>query len=153
MTASPSKFYGLGGLRIGWCLAAPEVLARIQAVQRFTSVLPSKLSDLLAIRALETRAASVRRNRRLVGTNRPLVEAWMEEQDRVDWVPPAGYTSFPRFGGNVDRLAKAALQKHETLIAPGRFFGAEDGFRLCFGMATEVLVAGLEGLGRALREA
>lgn len=152
VTSSPSKFYGLGGLRIGWCLAAPDVLARVRAAQHFASVLPSKLSDLLAVRALEGREATVRRNRRLLEANRPLVEAWIEEQDRVRWVPPAGATSFPRFQGDVDRLAEVARRKHGTLIAPGRFFGATDHFRLCFGMATEELAAGLEGLGRAMGE-
>lgn len=150
-TSSPSKFYGLGGLRVGWVLAAPDVASRVEAVQSFASVAPSRISDALAVRALEQREAVARRNRRLLAANRPLVEGWMEEQDRLDWVPPTGSTSFPRFDGNVDRLAEAAL-RHGTLIAPGRFFGAADRFRLCFGMPTKELVGGLAGLGRALRE-
>lgn len=152
VTSSPSKFYGIGGLRIGWCLAAPDVLDRIRAVKRFTTVAPPVVSDVLAIRALQKRERVRERNGRLIRRNRRLVEEWIEEHDEVEWVPPDGYVSFPRYYGAVERLADVALRKHGAAIAPGRFFGSEEHFRLCFGMETEELQAGLEALSAAMKD-
>ncbi len=152
VTSSPSKFYGLGGLRIGWCLASRDILRKLEAAKNFTSVAASKLSDALAVRALRMRERIVERNRSLLDKNRKLVEEWVEEQSRIEWVPPVGHTCFPRFQGSVDRLVSIALDRHGTLIAPGRFFGDERHFRMCFGMATPELEAGLKGLAKALKE-
>lgn len=151
VTSSPSKFYGLGGLRIGWCVASEEILGRIKGVKNFTTVAPSIVSDALALKALKAREEIVRRNRELIGRNRRLTEEWIEAQPRIEWVPPLGYVSFPWFHGDVDRLASVALDGWGTLIAPGRFFGEDDHFRLCFGMETPKLEAGLAGLDRALK--
>ncbi len=152
VTSSPSKFYGLGGLRIGWCLAAEEVLQRVGGAKVFTTVAPSALSDAIAIRALRMREKISARNRALIEENRKLVDEWVQRENGVEWVPPVGYTSFPRFLGNVNKLASVALKRHGTLITPGRFFGADNHFRLCFGMQTEVLRAGLERLAKAAKE-
>ncbi len=152
VTSSPSKFYGLGGLRIGWCLAAEKVLQRVSGVKVFATVAPSVLSDELAIRALRMREKIGSRNRALIEENRKLVEEWIQREKGVEWVPPVGYMAFPRFHGNVNKLSSVALERYGTLITPGRFFGADNHFRLCFGMQTEVLRAGLEGLAKAAKE-
>lgn len=152
VTSSPSKFYGLGGIRIGWCLASTQLLKRIRAAKNFTTVAPSTLSDALTIGALKMRNRVRSRNHRLINDNRKLVDEWVEQEADVAWVPPDGYISFPSFRGDVDRLASVALRNYGTLIAPGRFFGAENHFRLCFGMETSVLQSGLEGLTKAMKE-
>lgn len=153
VTSGLSKFYGLGGLRIGWCLASADAHSKIRAAKNFTSVAPSTLSDALAVRALRMKEKVRQRNRKLIGENRKLVEEWVDRQDSVEWVPPDGYTSFPRFQGNVDELVSIALKRHGTLIAPGSFFGDARHFRLCFGMDTAELESGLDGLARSMKKA
>lgn len=152
VTSGLSKVYGLGSLRIGWCVASEPLLEQIRRVEHLASVAPSTLGDVLARRVLDRHEEVVARNRRLIQENRKQVAAWIEEQDRVAWVPPDAHVSFPRFEGDVERLAARALQKHGTLIAPGRFFGAPAHFRLCFGMASAEVAAGLTGLTHAIRE-
>lgn len=153
VTSGLSKVYGLGGLRIGWCLAGPEVRERVRACKALASVAPSVVSEALALRALAQADGVRARNRWLVAANRKRVEAWVEAQPRVDWVPPDGFVSFPRYRGDVDRLATRALERHGVLVAPGRLFGAPDHFRLCFGRPPEEVEGGLEALGHALEEA
>lgn len=152
VTSSPSKFYGLGGLRIGWCLAVSDILSKMGIAKSYTTMAPSTLSDTLAQRALGMRERVRERNRRLIEQNRRLVDEWIAEQSEIEWVPPDSHISFPRFRGDVERLVSIALRRHGTLIAPGRFFGDEGHFRLCFGMDTQELKAGLEGLTRALKD-
>lgn len=152
VTSSPSKFYGLGGLRIGWCLATSDILNEIGIAKTYTTMAPSTLSDTLARRALGMREKVRVRNRRLIEQNRRLVDEWIAEQSEVEWVPPDSHISLPRFRGDVERLVSVALTRHGTLIAPGRFFGDSGHFRLCFGMNTQELRAGLEALTRAVKD-
>jgi aspartate/methionine/tyrosine aminotransferase len=153
VTSSITKVYGLGGLRLGWCVASPEVLQRLHRAKDFTSVAGALPSDTLGVRVLEERDATRDRNRRLVTTNRGLVEEWIEGEPALEWVTPEANVSFPRFEGDVDRLAEAVFERRGILIAPGRLFGAPTHFRLCFGLDTASLQLGLEGLSEALREA
>ncbi len=52
VTSSVTKVYGLGGLRLGWCMAAPDFLAALHQAKDFTSVAPSLLSDAIGVRVL-----------------------------------------------------------------------------------------------------
>ncbi len=66
----------------------------------------------------------------------------------------AGMIAFPRLlRGEVDALCARLRDRYDTTVAPGRFFGLADHFRLALGCAPPVLAAGLERLGRALDEA
>ncbi|MEE9267945.1 MAG: aminotransferase class I/II-fold pyridoxal phosphate-dependent enzyme [Thermoplasmata archaeon] len=153
ITSSVTKVYGLGGLRLGWCMAAPNLLAALHRAKDFTSVAPSLLSDAVGVRVLTDREAVRRRNQRLMTTNRRLVADWIRAEPAVDWVLPDANVSFPRYHGDVDRLASVAFEEYGVLVAPGSMFGAPDHFRLCYGTDTETVTAGLEGLSQAIREA
>jgi aspartate/methionine/tyrosine aminotransferase len=52
--------------------------------------------------------------------------------------------------GNVDDFVDGLLREYDTLVVPGRFFGARDHFRLGFGMDEAVLKEGLSRLESAL---
>ncbi|MFQ5908989.1 MAG: aminotransferase class I/II-fold pyridoxal phosphate-dependent enzyme [Thermoplasmata archaeon] len=152
VTSSVSKVYGHGGLRLGWCLAAPESVSALHQAKDFTSVAPSRVSDAVGVRLLAERKAVRRRNQRLLAANRPLVEEWIAEEPSLEWALPEANVSFPHYEGDVDRLADVAFEKYGVLVAPGRMFGAPDHFRLCYGTDTETVTAGLEGLSQAIRE-
>lgn len=152
VTSSVTKVYGLGGLRLGWCATSSDVLPHLQQMKDFTSVAPALPSDALGVRLLAESESVRRRNQRLTRTNRKLVEEWIEGESSVEWVTPEAHVSFPRYEGDVDRLATVAFERHGVLIAPGRLFGGPKHFRLCFGADAESLEAGLAGLSRAMRE-
>jgi capreomycidine synthase len=48
-----SKAFGLPGLRFGWCLAPPDVLAECVRIRDYTTLHLSPLVELLALRVLE----------------------------------------------------------------------------------------------------
>lgn len=58
---------------------------------------------------------------------------------------------FPRWrGGDVERLCARLRDAHETSVAPGKFFGMPDHFRIGIGGETQALQAGLERLAADL---
>ena len=62
-----------------------------------------------------------------------------------------GTISFPRLlEGNVDRLCALLRERYETSVSPGRFFGAEDHFRVGISCPTDILQEGLARLSEAL---
>jgi aspartate/methionine/tyrosine aminotransferase len=64
-----------------------------------------------------------------------------------------GTISFPQLRqGSVDELCALLREKYETSIVPGKFFEMPQHFRLGIGGDSQMLAAGLEGLGAALDE-
>jgi capreomycidine synthase len=145
-----SKAYGLPGLRVGWCLAAPEVLARMVHLRDYITLHMSPLVELVGQRAiehadrlLEIRLAQSRRNL-------DALAAWAEENRRfVEWVRPhGGVSSFPRLPGiaDVQEFCHRLGHARRVLLVPGVCFGHPQHVRLGFGGQTGSL---LEGLSRA----
>lgn len=152
-TRSLTKAYGLDGLRLGWVLAPPELADRIRRVKDLFSVTTAHPSERLAARALASADRLLERGRARVRENRRRVSEFVEGRPELSWVPPDGGTvCFVRLrGADVEELV-SRLEERGATVAPGRFFGAEDHFRLGFGMEREVLAEGLRRLGEVLEE-
>ena len=148
-TSTLSKFYGAGGLRIGWIRAASPVRARIQSVLDYLSATPAAISEDLAVALLRNREKTARRNRRLIEEGRKVFREWAAAQVRLDWSEPVAHLTFPRVGGDTSRLADLLLEKHSTFIAPGESFGIPGHFRLNVGIGPDPLREGLERVSRA----
>ena len=152
VTNTMSKVYGMGGLKLGWVVAGGTALERILNFTEYNTVSSSGLSDRIALFVLRDKKKYIERARNIITKNRPVVEEWFERNEKVHWDDPGvGNMAFPQLEVDVDRLAKVLLEKHETIIAPGSYFGVKDRFRLGFGRKTEDLVTGLENLDRALK--
>jgi aspartate/methionine/tyrosine aminotransferase len=150
-TRSLTKAYGLDGLRAGWILAAPALAERMRALQSLFSITIAHPSERLATLALRRAEALAAPLRELLATNRALVERFVAEHPSLSWTPPvAGTVAFLHYRGDVDDLVHRLETHHDTTVAPGRFFGDPAGFRIGFGMATEVLREGLERVGKAI---
>jgi capreomycidine synthase len=142
-----SKAYGLPGLRVGWCLAAPEILEQLVRVRDYTTLHLSPLVEFVAQRVMENAALIVGRRLQQARANREIVAAWMSDQDgRLDWVPPrGGVSAFVRFVERIDvdafchRLASEA----GVLLVPGSCFHASAHARLGFGCSAATLREGL----------
>jgi len=153
VTSSLSKFYGLGGLRIGWLFASEDILAKVKRIKDYTTVACSRLSEEVAKWAIGRKEFFQRRARKILLANRRTVEDWIENNDFVNWVPPdGGNICFPKVDVDVKKLSTILIEKYRTLIAPGELFGMKGHFRLGFGGDGEELRKGLENLGRALQE-
>jgi aspartate/methionine/tyrosine aminotransferase len=155
-TASLTKCYGLGGLRCGWVLAAPEVAERMRRVFDFMAATGSMPGDALALAALRQLPRLAARARAILEPNQRLVREFLAtHRDWLEAVLPAhAMMAFPRLLREDDSQAlHDRLRRRETSIVPGRFFEAPRHFRLGFAVRPEDVEEGLRHLSQALREA
>lgn len=152
VTSGISKFFGAGGLRIGWVRAAEPVLRKLRQVLDYITVAPPGPSEALALALLSRREWVVERNRRLVDEGKAVAREWVEENPGVGWIDPAGHTAFPRVGGDTLALAGQLMEKHSTFVAPGESFGLGGHLRLNLGRGKDMVSGGLARLSKALRE-
>jgi len=152
VTNSLTKVYGLSGLRCGWILAEPELARRIWRLNDLVANIPAHAAERLSCIALANLDGIRARSRELLATNHVLFNRFLAGRDdlqapRFDY----GTISFPRLRtGNVEQLCSLLLEKYETSVVPGRFFGMPDHFRLGLGCETELFAAGIQRLGKAL---
>ena len=146
-TGGLSKAYCLPGLRTGWIVGPPEMIARLWGTHDYTSVAPSMLTDRLTAIALEpAKRQRIRgRVRSILHQNLPRVRAWVEKHG-LRMVPPAagavawiGYD----FDWRSDHLCEELRRKKDVLIVPGTQFSMPQFLRIGFGGELTQLEAGL----------
>lgn len=158
VTNSLSKAYGLPGLRIGWAVAPPEIVADLWGRTDYTTICPAALSDALACVALEptVRARIRERTRRIVRANLGLLEEWMATQaGRFRYRPPdAGAICFTRYDLDVHSTAFAEKLRVEksVLVVPGDHFRMDGFIRIGFGLPADDLLAALVLVRQAFDE-
>ena len=153
-TNSLTKVYGLSGLRCGWILAEPSLAKKMWYLNDLFGVIPAHAAERLSCIALENLDQIAADARRLLETNRHLLNAFWKSRDDLDWTPQKfGTVSFPRLKkGNVDELSRLLSEKYETSIVPGKFFDMPQHFRIGIGGQTASLSEGLARLGEGLSE-
>ncbi len=154
VTSSLTKVYGLSGLRCGWILAEPELARKMWLLDDLFAASPVHIAHQLNVIALNHLDEIRQRTQSLLAFNRPVLDAFFNSRKDLEVARTAyGTTSFPRWiGGSTDWLCTLLLQKYETSVVPGKFFGAENHFRLGLAIETEILREGLNRLGLALDE-
>ena len=152
VTSTVTKAFGLGGLRLGWVVSSPDVIERMKGVKDYTSICPGRISEELAAWALERKDGFLGRAKRILADNRQVVRAWLEGNPSVQCVlPECGNMCFPKMEVSVDALAQRLKEEFKVVIAPGRYFGINDHFRLGFGGRRDELEKGLDRVAMAAR--
>lgn len=150
-----SKAFGLPGLRFGWCIGPPDVLASCIHIRDYTTLHVSPLVELLALKVLENANRFVRPRLEQARGNRAILGKWAEANEgQVSLTRPAGgVAAFPRINGLTDtrEFCDQLFQREGVLVVPGSCFGCPGHIRLGYGGATEELVRGLDRLTSALR--
>jgi aspartate/methionine/tyrosine aminotransferase len=151
ITSGLSKAYGLPGLRIGWIVAPPALIASLWSYHDYVTIAPGALSDRLARVALapERRARLFERTRGILRRNLPLIEAWLHDAGGFHWIKPeAGAIIYVRYDHpiNSTTLATRLREEKSVLIVPGDHFGMDGYLRLGFGEPPEYNRAGLDRL-------
>ena len=151
ITSGLSKAYGLPGLRIGWIVAAPPLIASLWSYHDYVTIAPGALSDRLARVALqpERRARLFERTRGILRRNLPLIEAWLADVGGFRWITPeAGAIIYVHYDHpiNSTRLVTRLREEKSVLIVPGDHFGMDGYLRLGFGEPPEYNRAGLDRL-------
>jgi aspartate/methionine/tyrosine aminotransferase len=156
VTSGLSKAYGLPGLRIGWIVAPPDLVARLWSYHDYTTIAPGALSDFLARAALEParRQRILSRTRRMITTNYPIVRDWLGAYGPQfrHAAPEAGaivYVAYT-FPINSTELILRLKDDYSVLIVPGDHFHMDGYFRLGFGSHTDYLRQGLQRLNELL---
>ncbi len=153
VTNTMSKVYGMGALKVGWIFASGTARSRILNFTEYNTVSPPYLSELIVVDVMKNKKKFIERARGILKRNRPIVQDWLERNDRIHWNDPGiGNIAFPKVDADVDLLTSVLLKKYSTVIAAGRYFGVPDRFRLGFGRDAEGLAEGLENFDKALKE-
>jgi aspartate/methionine/tyrosine aminotransferase len=155
VTSSLTKAYGLSGLRCGWAVAEADLVRRMWRLNDLFGVVPAHPAERLSVVALDQLDRVAARARRILDTNRDVANRFLASRPELECAPvDGGMIAFPRLRrGTVESLCASLRDRYETTVVPGRFFGADDHFRLALGCAPATLEGGLERLGRALADA
>lgn len=155
-TGTMSKAYGLPGTRVGWCLAAPELLERFLPLRDVLTICLSPLTQFFAQHAIEQADFLVEARLQQARTNLGILEEWTAgHADLIDWAAPlGGCTVFPRFTGvpDADELCRELGRDSSVLLVPGSCFDHPDRVRLGFGGATGDFRTGLDRIFRTLEK-
>lgn len=150
-----SKAYGLPGLRVGWCVADPDLFPRVLPLRDRVTLAISPLVEAVATRAVRHADALVARRLRQAATNRRILADWAAVvADLVELpVPSAGVTAFPRLRvDDVDTFCTSLFDTDGVLLVPGSCFGHPDRVRLGYGGDSREFELGLDKVGTLLRE-
>jgi len=156
VTSGLSKAYGLPGLRIGWIVGPPEVIASLWSYHDYTTIAPGALSDALARRALEParRARILARTRGILNENFPVIAQWLDGHGGLfTYAPPdAGAIVYTRYHHaiNSTELVTRLREEKSVLIVPGDHFGMDGYLRVGFGDEPGYLREGLNRLHEML---
>ncbi len=158
ITNGLSKAYGLPGLRIGWLVGQPEVLARVKHHHDYLTLTPAAPSDRLATLALEPKKRKwiFDRTRSILRKNYPVLKEWMDAHGELfSHVPPAaGAICYVRYNMKINStlLAERLRKEKSVLMVPGDHFGMDGYMRIGTGPPKEYLHAGLDRVDELLRE-
>ena len=153
-----SKSYGLAGLRVGWCLAPPDLLARMALLRDYIALYVSPVLEFFAEQAVRNADRIVALQREHARENLRLLREWADGRpDLVRFTPPdGGVTAFVEFLDQPDVVAscRRLAEQHRVLLVPGACFGDayRDHARLGFGGTRAELTTGLSLLEHVLRQ-
>jgi aspartate/methionine/tyrosine aminotransferase len=157
ITNGLSKAYGIPGIRIGWIVGPPGLVAECWTQHDYTTICPNKLSDALARTAVrsENREKLFARTRAILREQLPLVRDWIKTFDGLLELrePDAGAFCLINYKSDLpsQELAERIRINQSTLIVPGSQLRLENYFRLWFGASPDKLREGLRRLGTELR--
>jgi aspartate/methionine/tyrosine aminotransferase len=150
-----SKAYGLAGLRVGWCQAAPDVIQQFVHLRDYTTLYLSPLVELIAARAIEQADDILRVRLPQARTNLEILADWVDQQgELVEWVRPrGGVTAFIRFCyiQDIEDFCRRFARTYGVLLVPGHCFSYPAHVRLGFGGPTAALQEALSHLSHLLR--
>ena len=157
VTSGLSKAYGIPGVRIGWLVGPPTVVADCWSQHDYLTIGPNKLSDRIARTAVEAknRETCYSRTREILRKNLPIAREWVESfGGRLTWrEPAAGAIALLKYDADVPsvEIAERVRKNQSTLIVPGSHVGLEGHLRVWLGGKEEFLREGLRRIGAELR--
>ena len=158
ITSGLSKAYGLPGLRVGWIVGPPPLVASLWSYHDYTTIAPGALSDALARRALEParRAGILARTRAILNRNFPIIAEWLGAHGGLfTYAPPdAGAIVYARYHHSINstELVTRLRREKSVLIVPGDHFGMDHYLRIGYGDEPGYLRAGLDRVAELIND-
>ncbi len=155
-TCSLTKVWGLSTLRIGWVIASPEIVQRIEHAMDYMHVVQPFITEYIAWRVLSDETLNKRllsSARSIASANTELVNAYLKDIPEFEYIQPDGGISVLirfRDGRNSELFTDRLYHEFNTVVIPGRYFEVEDGFRISFGGEEDVVRQGLEAIRKAI---
>jgi len=158
VTSGLSKAYGIPGVRIGWIVGPPQLLAECWGQHDYLTIGPNKISDAVAYVAVEpsNREKLYARTRAILRENVPAVRAWAESFGGflTFRAPRAGALCLVRYNSATPsvELCERIRVNHSVLIVPGSQLGVEGFVRIWIGGKLDFLNEGLRRIGEEFRK-
>jgi capreomycidine synthase len=149
-----SKAFGLPGLRVGWCIAPREVLARTMALRDRTTLFLSPLIERIATRAIARADVLIAPRLARARHNLALLDAWIAEHgDLVTWqLPTGGVCGLLELRGvdDTEPFCRHLVADTGVLLVPGRAFERPSAVRISYGGDSDALREALRRLSSFL---
>jgi aspartate/methionine/tyrosine aminotransferase len=157
VTSGLSKAWGIPGVRIGWIVGPPQLIADCWAQHDYLTIGPGKLSDELARVAVApaNREKCYARTRAVLKTNLEIAREWARGFGGfLEWrEPEAGAIALMKYRADVPsvELCEGFRTRQSTLIVAGKTLGVEGYVRIWLGAREEYLREGLRRIGEEFR--
>lgn len=156
-TSSMSKVYSMAGTRVGWIVVRDvELYDRIFNRRSFDTICGSVIDEFIAAIALEHSDVILDRSRKIVKSNKLLLDKWMEKHPRLHYCGESyGSTAMIRYDYDISatELGQRLFDEEQLLICHGDVFEEPKTFRLGYGFGeNDLLENGLEALDRFLKK-
>jgi hypothetical protein len=157
VTASLSKFYGLGSLRIGWAFAPASIVEKARNFSDYlTPEIPFPLLYLAHFLLEHPVLCELeRRIRQRIKTNREITSNYLNRTDFLTcYIPKNGVLFFPEVKATIDlkKFHTLLYKKYHMVVTEGRFFQMPRHFRIAGIWKPEIMEDGLQRLEAALKD-
>ncbi len=145
---SMSKTFSLAGLRLGWIVSGDgDVINLCRERRDYDTISCGVLDDIFASLALENKDAILERNRKIVMTNRAILDQWVNSEPRVSYVrPAAGNTALIYYDADMHsyEFCERLLKETGVFYTPGECFELDYCFRIGYAFDSKTLREGLQ---------
>lgn len=149
-----SKLYGMTGFRIGWSVAARELVAAMTSAQSQTTSCPSALTQAGAEAALLGPQDIVETLRSTIEANRDVALEELARLPAAKVVKPSGtfycLPDFSAYNPNSSDLSMHLLTRALVVAVPGDSFGAEGHLRVSYTGSPDEIREGIRRIRWAL---
>ncbi|WP_338728241.1 aminotransferase class I/II-fold pyridoxal phosphate-dependent enzyme [Haladaptatus sp. DJG-WS-42] len=119
-----SKAYAMTGLRLGYAMAPPEVIAAMNRVHQYTMLSAPTTAQYAALEALQSCDNEVIEMRKQYNRRRQFVLSRFEEMGIDCFEAKGAFYVFPKCPwDDTDAFAEALLQEQGVALVPGHVFG------------------------------